>query len=106
MKASLLKTLTYLIVLGGFAPAHCEQPLIEGPVEAVDASLQLSEGPIFWKREFEKPTSSFLRLHFVDIKDEGVDNFTIALLNRGGMPIRKYSKEDLALSEFWTPLIP
>jgi hypothetical protein len=106
MGASLLKWLILLVVLGGLATtAHCEQPLIEGPIEAVDASLQLSEGSTFWTKEFEKATSSFLRLHFVGLKDEVDDDFTIALLNRGGVLIHKYSKEDLTLSDFWTPLI-
>jgi V8-like Glu-specific endopeptidase len=88
--------------------AWAEEPLAEGSTEKVDRAFPApaaDAAPFSWKTTFEKPISTFLRVHFSDIRDLSNVDFEVAVLDRNRRPVRKYSKADFDRGAFWSPIV-
>jgi V8-like Glu-specific endopeptidase len=100
-----------LLAVGVMAStAWAEEPLAEGTTEKVDLPFPIpskdANSLVFsWKAAFEKPTSTFLRVHFADIKDDSTGDFEVVVLDRNRRNIRTYSKADFKRGAFWSPVI-
>jgi V8-like Glu-specific endopeptidase len=89
--------------------AWAEEPLAEGSTEKVNLSFPAPSAsanlPFSWKAQFEKPTATFLRVHFSDISDRSNVDFEVAVLDRNRRNIRTYYKADFDRGAFWSPVI-
>jgi V8-like Glu-specific endopeptidase len=106
---SMLAALLFLAAVGMVSTAWAEEPLAEGATEKVDRPFPTpsaaANAPFSWNTVFEKPTATFLRVHFGAIKDGSTVDFEVAVLDRNRRNIRTYHKADFERGAFWSPVI-
>ncbi|MBT1508868.1 trypsin-like peptidase domain-containing protein [Bradyrhizobium sp. SRL28] len=106
---SILAVLVIIAVVGTPSIIWAEQPLAEGTTEKVNEPFAISPRgapePFLWKAIFVKPTATFLRVHFADIKDHSSVEFEVAVLDRNMRRVRAYNKYDFARGAFWSPVV-
>jgi len=87
-----------------------QAPLPEGKVERLDQQVsfltETQADMVQWSRREERLGARYLRLHFSEITDQSLTDYTVLIRDRNGRLVQKFSKQEFgSRSDFWTRIV-